>query len=386
MPYEIGKYFLVLSIGLIFLHHYLKGANSPRFKIGYVVIALLVPGIFVNIMLFDYEQWVFNALAIFELAALLILVSKERWEMERFCRTLQYALIPAVFLAVHLSLTASDFSSIVFELRSNALASGGFGSNQVSTVLGLAIAIVIILYVLRRPLFQLGILNYILLGILVFRGLLTFSRGGMIVAVIAVAIVMIPSIFLSYRSFLRFLFVGTLIGGLGFAIFTKVDQITGNTLSLRYKGESYSTAHGYQEKTLNVVLSGRENIIISDFLIFRDHLAFGAGPGTSKNIRRRYGYANMTAHTEFSRLLSEHGIGGLIVVCIISIFPFWWMSKQRLLAWRYVVAALFAIAVLTTFHAAMRTNTTIVCYVFAAVPMLYSYSKFEKQDDNIYRQ
>ena len=135
LPYEIGKYFLVLSIGLIFLHHYLKGANSPRFKIGYVVIALLVPGIFVNIMLFDYEQWVFNALAIFELAALLILVSKERWEMERFCRTLQYALIPAVFLAVHLSLTASDFSSIVFELRSNALASGGFGSNQVSTVL-----------------------------------------------------------------------------------------------------------------------------------------------------------------------------------------------------------------------------------------------------------
>jgi hypothetical protein len=345
-----------------------------------------VPGLFVNILLFDYEQWVFNALAVFELAMLLILVSRERWESERFCSTLQIMLMPAILLVVHLSLKASDFSNIVFELRSNALASGGFGSNQVSTVLGLAIVIFVVLQVLRRPLFQLGILNYILLGLLVFRGLLTFSRGGMIVALLAIAVVMIPSIFINGRAFFRFLLVGVLLGGLGYAIFIKVDQLTGNTLSLRYKGENYSTLQGYEEKTWNTILSGREDAVISDLLIFRDNFLFGAGPGTSKNLRMRYGYINMAAHTEFTRLLSEHGIGGLVTVLIISIFPLWWISKQRMKVWKYVVAALFSLAVLTTFHAAMRTNTTIVCYVLAAVPVFYSYSRFEEKGDNIYRE
>jgi hypothetical protein len=386
VPFEVGKYFLLLAIALIFLHHHLRGANRMSFQIGYVIIALLIPGLIVNILLFDYEQWVFNALAIFELAALLILISKERWEVERFCRTLHFLLMPAVLLVIYLTLKASDFSSIVFELQSNAFASGGFGSNQVSTAIGLAVAVVVILQVLRRPLFQVRILNYLFLGVLVFRGLLTFSRGGMIVAAIATVVVLIPSIFINMRTFLRVLLASVFIGGLSLLMFIKVDEMTGGALLLRYQGETYSTSRGYEEKTLNTIFSGREDVVVSDLLIFRDNLIFGAGPGISKNIRTRYGYINMAAHTEFSRLLSEHGIGGMIVVAIISIFPFWWMSRQRLPAWRYVVASLFSIAVFTTFHAAMRTNTTIVCYVLASVPIFYSSSRFERQDDNIYRQ
>ncbi|WP_276133193.1 O-antigen ligase family protein [Polluticoccus soli] len=387
LPYELGKYFLVVAIMLLILLKARQRKEHSHHSSGYWIIGAIIPSIFVNIVVFNLDQWIFNLLGILELATLLILVSFERWSIERFCRTLQYALIPVVPVAVYLTLSASDFSRITFDLSANSVASGGFASNQVSTILGAAVVLLLVLQILKRPLFTWRFLDFGLLGLLIFRGFLTFSRGGMMVAGLAVLIALSPSIFASVRSFFRFGVVGALIVVLSAVIFQKVNAITGNLLLLRYKGETYSTISGASAKDVNTILSGRGDIAVSDLLIFKDNFVFGVGPGISKTLRSKYGFENIAAHTEFTRLLSEHGIGGLVIAIVLIVFPVWWISRQKIAAWKGIVAALFALAILTTFHAAMRTNTSIVLYALAAMPVFYYTNRnVEQAEDTVHRK
>ncbi|MCD6062464.1 MAG: hypothetical protein K0R82_375 [Flavipsychrobacter sp.] len=388
LPYELGKYYLLVAIGLLLLLRARSRNGHSLHTFGYWIVGAIVPSLVVNAVVFDIDQWVFNLLGIAELAVLLILISYERWSIERFCRTLQYSVVAIVPVIVYLMLSASDFSTTTFHLGANSVASGGFASNQVSTIIGASIVALIILQVLKRPLFSFNILNFVLLGLLIFRGFLTFSRGGMIVAAIAAFVALAPGIFASARSFWRFSLTAGAVALVSVFVFQKVNSLTGNLLLMRYKGETYSTMQGLYKKDLNSILSGRSDIAIADVLIFSDNPVFGVGPGISKTLRSKYGYENIAAHTEFTRLLSEHGLGGFIVVMVLMIFPIWWLSKQKIAAWRGVVASLFALAIFTTFHAAMRTNTTIVVYALAAVPVFYYTNKKanHSEEDIIYRQ
>jgi hypothetical protein len=89
----------------------------------------------------------------------------------------------------------------------------------------------------------------------------------------------------------------------------------------------------------------------------------------SKDLRPSYGFAAIASHTEYTRLLSEHGVGGLAVVILLFVFPIWWLRRQKYMVWRVAIASIFLFALLTSLHSAMRTNTTIVCYVLAAIPV-----------------
>lgn len=372
VPDEIGKYFLLLAMLLIFLINSSKGAYSATHKAGIAILLTIIPSLVVAISVFNLDQWVFNALGIVELGLLLVLISKERWDVERFCKTLQYGLIPAIFILVFLTVKTPSYDNVEFRLGANAATSGGFGSNQVSTMLGLGIVYAVILMILKRPLFSIKAVNYILIGLLLFRGLLTFSRGGMVGAVLAIFIALIPSLLASSKAFLRYSLMVVGIGLLGIVIFIQANNITGNMLLLRYEGETKGTLSGDKDKTLNKITSGRYNVFLADWQIFMDNFLFGIGPGVAKTERVKYAEVHTTtaAHTEYTRLLSEHGSGGALVCIIMSVFPLYWIRKQKIKVWRGISAALFAIAILTSMHAAMRTNLTPVCYALAAVPLL----------------
>lgn len=389
LPYETGKYYLLIAIIALLMLKLRGHKGYSQHSPGFWIIATIVPSLIVNIVVFDYDQWVFNALGIIDLALLLILAAFERWSIERFCRTLQFALIPIVSVVIYLMLSASNFSKIAFELKANSAASGGFASNQVSTIIGTSIVLLLLLQLLKRPLFTFRMFNLALLMLLIFRGFLTFSRGGMVVAGVAVLIALSPNFVSSLRSFLRFSLIGAGIVLVSFFVFQKVNRMTGNMLLMRYQGDTYSTVRGFREKDVNTITSGRGDVVLSDLLIFKDNPAFGVGPGISKSLRYKYGYQNIAAHTEFTRLLSEHGTGGVLIIGILLLFPVWWLRKQRIATWRGVVAALFAVAILTTFHAAMRTNTSIVMYALAAIPVFYyATRKIEghEKEDIVHRQ
>lgn len=375
---EVGKYYILFAIAAIIIHHIKEHSEKPLHHAGTLICIFLLPSLFVNLANFDREQWVFNILPTLELAVLLILVSRERWDIERFARTLQFGLMPIVFIVAYLALKTPALSSVHFALRANFKASGG-GTNQVATILGLGIVYTMLLLLLKRPLVAKW-LCYGLIGFLFFRSFLTFSRGGVFSAVASVFAAIGFAMMVNKRTFIRYSVIMMLFTVSGVLVFNKVDEMTGHMLSDRYRGETMATKSGDLDKTWNKVTSGRTSLIAADWKIFKDNFLFGVGPGGAKDLRNLYGGPlDSAAHTEFTRLLSEHGIGGLLAALVMLLFPLYWISKQKYRLWMGVSAALFCLAVLSSSHSANRTNTTIVCYVLAAVPVYVTTKKTREQ-------
>jgi O-antigen ligase len=163
-------------------------------------------------------------------------------------------------------------------------------------------------------------------------------------------------------------------------VFIFSNNLSGNQLALRYSGETNSTLEGSREKDLTVLTTGRWDILVTDWNIFQDHFMTGVGPGESKGIRPQYGYPAIAAHTEISRLFSEHGVGGFIIVLALFSFPFYWVRKQRSNFSKALTAALLMVSIGTMFHAAMRTNTTTVCFALACLPLIKSVSRGKEEN------
>lgn len=375
---EVGKYYLLLAIAAILLHHVKEQSHKPVYHVGMILFVLLLPSLFVNISDFDYGQWVFNILPTLELAFLLMLAARERWDIERFARTLQFGLMPIIFVVAYLAIKTPALDTVNFMLGANFKTSGG-GTNQVATVLGLGILYTMLLLLLKRPITAKWIC-YLLIAFLFFRSFLTFSRGGVFTAVASVFVAIGFAMIVNRKTFIRYTLMMTVFAVLGVFVFNKVDEITGHKLSQRYSGETIATITGEQEKTWNKVTSGRTTLIMADWYIFKEYPVFGVGPGGAKSHRNNYGGPpDSAAHTEFTRLMSEHGIGGLLAAVLLIVFPFYWIRKQRYRLWKGVSAALFCMAILSATHSAMRTNTTIVCYALAAIPVFIKTNKLEEQ-------
>lgn len=369
LPHEIGKYYLILLLILLFVQHIRGGSAKATYHTGGYMLIALLPSMLVGLDTFDFEGWVLNVFGILLLALMLVFSARERWSIEKYCRVIQFGIMPVIPVLIYLTIKTPDFDKIDFTLSSNFKTSGAFGSNQVSTILGVGMIFTMLLMVLRKPLFSMRWLNFLLMAALLFRGFLTFSRGGILTTLVCIVVAIGPAAFSSLRSFLRFTFLLVLFIGFGLVIFMKVNEMTNNQLLLRYKGETVGTLTGSKQRSLNTITSGRSQIASTDIDMFKDYPVLGVGPGMSKDLRPSYGFAAIASHTEYTRLLSEHGFGGLITILLLFTFPLFWLRRQKYLVWRVAIASIFLFALLTSLHSAMRTNTTIVCYVLAAIPV-----------------
>ncbi|MCB0698579.1 MAG: O-antigen ligase family protein [Chitinophagales bacterium] len=385
---EVGKYYLLLAILCIFIYQRRQGAAKPQYNIGAILFFCVLPSLFVNLSTFNSEQWVFNILSLLELSALLTLATRERWDIERFARTLQFGLMPIAFVVIYMVYKNPSLSGVNFTLGANFDTAAG-GTNQVATVLGMSILFIMLLLLLKRPIVSIKWISYVLLAYLFFRSFLTFSRGGVFAAIVCVVIAVGFASSANAKTFIRniAILVGFVI--VGAIIFTNVDAITNNLLSQRYRGETIATISGEQEKTWNKVTSGRSSLIKADLNIFKDNFLFGVGPGGAKEYRTQYGAPpDSAAHTEVTRLMSEHGLGGLLAALAFLLFPIYWIRRQRYRLWMGVTGALFCMAILTSSHSATRTNTMAVCYTLASIPVFVRTQKKREQEAqyNIHRQ
>jgi O-antigen ligase len=95
---------------------------------------------------------------------------------------------------------------------------------------------------------------------------------------------------------------------------------------------------------------------MADIEIWRDNPLFGVGPGMAKGMRGLY-YSRAgtnSAHTEFTRLLSEHGLLGVSALLLLL-----WMGARNLLRARTtkgkaLVGSMMAWSCLYMLNAAMR--------------------------------
>ncbi|MEM6325512.1 MAG: O-antigen ligase family protein [Bacteroidota bacterium] len=312
--WEFGKYALVLIFAVAILR---SRKGSPP-AVPFFYFALLVPGALMMIMShpFDYARPRVSANISGPMALFLaswFFVRCVRLDRRLFVRIGLLWVAATLSLAVlgAQGLSAALGQGFEFVTASNDVAGGWTGANQSAAVFGLgAVACVFVLALgnLSRP--GKGIVGLVL-AFLVVQNALTFSRTGLALTLIG-ALAFGFFLIRESRYRLTLLFSVIILAVLVQTVMVPaLNSLTGGTFVERYTDTD---------------LTQRDTIMLLDLEIWWDHVFFGVGAGGAPNVRERYGYRDAAAHTEYTRLLAEHGMLGMgslilfLVMCAQPIF------------------------------------------------------------------
>ncbi len=347
--WEAGKYgaILLLLIGLLS-----ERLVRPWPKKYLLYFLLLIP----SLLIVDFpdfqiarEEVSFNLSGPFLLTLSAIYFYTRKLSGSDVVKIFRNALLPLLTLLVYLILVTPNLEDIEFGTESNFQASGGFGPNQVSTVIGLAIFLIIVGLFYKSFLIHGLLVDIFFMILFVVRGLATFSRGGMIGAVIG-AVILIgytaiaskrPSVYATIFSFLLF------AGGLGAIVWNYVNAQTEGRLEYRYEGKNYLT--GKQKE----ITSGRTDIMLTELNFFYQNPFLGIGPGMGTLLVTNRAGMPAHSHSEYTRLLAEHGAFGLLALLILLIAPLFQIFKLPA-SHRPLPMAIFVFVLFTLSHSAMR--------------------------------
>jgi hypothetical protein len=255
--------------------------------------------------------------------------------------------LPIFSTTIYLILYTPDLKEVLVGTGSNFATSGGFGPNQVATVLGMGMFVFFSRLLLESKTKLMFIINLIILLNITYRGLVTFSRGGMLTGFIMI-IILLAYLFLKTKNYGKFNLYRILIF-MSIAFFITwgyTSYQTGGLIDKRYANKD---AAGKLKETK---LSGREDIWNSEMDDFLDNPVFGVGVGKALEIREEKSGGNITAsHSEISRTLAEHGMMGIIALLIVLFTPIFLFldNQQHIYMFCFILFWL-----LTINHAAMR--------------------------------
>ena len=345
--YETGKYsvILFLLIGLFF-----KGSSAKSTPF-WIYLLILFPGIVIASQTLDYDV-VFRKAIAFNLSGPVCLgVSAvycyyKKISAIQFNYTLLMLLLPLVSNMIFLFFYTPSLSEALSSgTNSNYATSGGYGPNQISTVMGLGAFILCSrLFIIKNRI--INVIDLILFGLMSYRAIITFSRGGVITAVICIISFLI---LLYYKKNERarsemlrklWLIIATVVG-----IWTFTTLATNDLILYRY------TNRDAAGKLEDDITTGRAELIITELQGFYNNPVIGVGVGKAKEFRSEEAGTETASHNEVSRLLSEHGLFGLLAVLILIFVPiiFWTKFKNN-----YYFLAFLAFWFLTINHSAMR--------------------------------
>lgn len=192
---------------------------------------------------------------------------------------------------------------IEFGNASNFYASANTGPNQVSSVLSLG-ALSAFMYAFLEKENKVLRFLIILLGIgLLVQVALTFSRGGLysLLGAFAMGGLFFVRDSKARRSYLVIMIVSFLF--FFFLLLPALDQWTSGALGRRLS---------------DTEPTGRAEIVRSDLEVFLENPIYGIGLGQSDSEHARY-FRVSNSHTEYSRMLAEHGVFGLLSLLIFAV-------------------------------------------------------------------
>jgi hypothetical protein len=372
IPHEVGKYTALLG----FMVGIAMGGPIKKISLyGVGMLLLSIPGV---LLMPDYyfKDIVFNYFGPAALFLGVIFCSRQIINYTQFkdlIRTMVYSIFTLACFAIF---KASTFENIEYTLSANFEASGGSITNQVATLFGTAICCIIIMYLSGQRLFKYKWMDLSLLLLFTIRGLLTFSRGGMVSALLAIIIILVmPKAKAAWQdhevrirklNLPAILVVGIILVG----SFYFVNAMTNNYLLYRYQGQTARSINtGFSNDiTLNQITSGRVTIFKSDLNMFMAYPALGVGVGQTKWRRPEFGGDTKSgSHIEMSRLMAEHGFFGAILVFMIFIYPFMRLLSEPNNYRRMINMVFLLMALSATFHNAMRTMITPLLFAFTHI-------------------
>lgn len=368
IPWQFGSYSICLVLGIGVLRA--RGMVWRFVPLLYFI--LLLPSIAVRMM--DprlSNQSVIQGVSEYLPAPLALALSVWFYSLlsvtaDQFRRILLAFVAPCVAAATVTLLATYSGAHIAFTDESNFITSNGFGPNQVSAALGLG-ALLSLLYAVG-PRIRRGIqwLFIVVILVLVFQTTMTFSRGGLYAFAFA-SVLALPFLIADRRSRKHVFLVLVIVGAIGaLVVLPRLEQFTGGALSARFQ-DTNPTRRG--------------DLVRDDLLIWEHHTILGVGPGgTRMNRETTHG----PSHTEYTRLLAEHGVFGFVALALLL-----GMAAQAIFrsgsAWsKGVRIALVAGSMLSMGTAAMRIAAFGLLFGLAHIEFCRPTANGRSQSDTLY--
>jgi O-antigen ligase len=352
----------ILIIGMLF-----KGFSKNA--IMYWIFGLfLLPGLILSFFTLNFETDIRKAITFNIIGPITLMVSaiycyQRKISFQQVKNIIDMLAYPLMGTLVYMYFYTPDIKAVVTNTQSNFETSGGFGPNQVSTILGLGIFLFFIKVVLNSKTIGIRNVNIFFFLFITFRGIVTFSRGGVITGFVMIIIVVVLLLLFTKsqaKSKVVSLVVFGLIALIGVWTYSSIQ--TSGLIDKRYANQD---AKGRVKESK---LTGREKLIESEFNMFLDNPIFGIGVGKNKEYREETTGIEAASHNEITRMLAEHGMFGLFGLIILLITPLvlYLNNKQNIFVFSFVV-----FWILTINHAAMRLAAPAFVYALSLLKVQF---------------
>lgn len=379
--HEFSKYGVILFVIVGMFYSGISKNAVPY----WIFLILLIPGVIIGTQTLSLDALEIRKTISFNISGSLCLgfaslyCYNRRITIEELNNILLMMGLPILTCTAYLILYTPELSEVVKATGSNFATSGGFGPNQVSTALGLGMFIFFsrILMASRNKFFL--IINIVVALNIGYRGLLTFSRGGLVTGFVMFLVFLIFLIINSNKkSRLKINIVGVASLLILFSLWSYTQLSTDGLIGKRYENKD---ALGRVKESK---LSGREEISASEINAFLKNPFFGIGVAKGTEYRMEESGSVIASHNEITRLLAEHGSLGILMLLILILTPaiLYVDNKQNLYLFCFITFWL-----LTINHAAMRTAAPSFVYALALLKVRFKNETVVKNENNsLYRK
>nr|WP_315190378.1 O-antigen ligase family protein [uncultured Flavobacterium sp.] len=353
--YEITKYGVIL---FLFVGMYFSGFSKGALPY-WIFLILLVPGVIISTFVLDFDTNIRKAIA-FNISGPVCLAIASLYTFRKKIALAQMNTIllslglPIIACMVYLTLFTPNVREVITGTDSNFTTSGGYGPNQVATILGLGMFIFFSRIVLEsKSTFQV-ILNLFIAVNITYRGMLTFSRGGMITGFLMILLLLL---FLYIKSNgngkVKLNYIFAMIGLAMLCIWAYTSFQTGGLINKRYANQD---AAGRVKESR---FTGREEVAASEIDMFLKNPIFGVGVGKGAEVRKEETGIEVLSHDEITRMLAEHGSLGILGLMILFFTPLFLYFENK---FNMFLLCFVCFWFLTVNHAAMRTAAPAFVY------------------------
>jgi len=360
--YEFAKYGVMgfMVLGMIY-----RGIDRNAWPY-FLFILCLVPGVLFSAMNLNYGTSVagaisFNISGPVCLAITALYCYNRRMPLKRLEEILLAALLPILTMTAYLYVYTPNIRDSLYGTSSNFVTSGGFGPNQVATVLGLGMFILFVrLFLVKNRL--VNIIDLGLLGFVSYRAIVTFSRGGVVTAILCAGVFLIVYYMsMNFRT-QKQLIPKIILVSVVLVVTWVVTSIS--TLGLIDKRYTNQDAAGRLKEDIT---TGRGELIDAEMAAFYENPITGVGIGKVKEYRYEKTGRVSATHNEMSRTMSEHGFFGLISLIILTLTPLLYRIKNRS---NYLLFSFWIFWIFTINHSSMRLSAAAFIYGLCLITII----------------
>ena len=355
ITYEFSKYGVMI---FIFLGMYYSGFSRGATPYWFFLL-LLVPSVVLSTFVINFDTNLRNTIAFnisgpVCLAIASLYTYRRRISLEQVNTILLCIGLPIISCTIYLIFYTPNIQDVVTGTQSNFETSGGFGPNQVATFLGLGMFVFFSRIILESRTKFMVILNLIIVFNISYRGMVTFSRGGMITGFLMIVLLLL---FLYYKSNysgkVKLNYIVVIIGIAMMGIWGYTSFQTGGLINKRYANQD---AAGRVKKSQ---FTGREDVAQTEITMFFNNPIFGVGVGKGVEVREVQTGVFVLSHDEITRMLAEHGSLGILGLLILIFTPLVLYLENK---FNMFLLCFVAFWFLTINHAAMRTAVPAFVY------------------------